>query len=238
FKSFDGGNSWRNDNFGFDRFNIIAMAIDPTATSKVYAGTDTTNYRSLDGGRTWTPSMNGLPSSVLVRSIVVDPSVPATVYLASGFGSTGVFKSTDGGQSWNPASNGLANEGVVSLVIDPVTPATLYAATGSNLFKSTDNAGSWNKIGPANFLPSRLVIDPVTPTTLYATLSSSNNGLSKSTDSGTTWQPINSGLTSTFITGLAIDPKTPATLYAAAGAGGFFKTTNGGSSWTSTSTTL
>src|SRR5262249_60199991 len=46
FKSFDGGNSWRNDNFGFDRFNIIAMAIDPTATSKVYAGTDTTNYRS------------------------------------------------------------------------------------------------------------------------------------------------------------------------------------------------
>src|SRR5262249_40684417 len=121
FKSFDGGNSWRNDNFGFDRFNIIAMAIDPTATSKVYAGTDTTNYRSLDGGRTWTPSMNGLPSSVLVRSIVVDPSVPATVYLASGFGSTGVFKSNDGGQSWNPASNGLANAGVVSLLFYPVS---------------------------------------------------------------------------------------------------------------------
>src|SRR4030095_7994106 len=39
FKSFDGGNSWRNDSFGFERANIIAMAIDPTATAKVYAAT-------------------------------------------------------------------------------------------------------------------------------------------------------------------------------------------------------
>lgn len=239
FKSFDGGNSWRNDNFGFDRFNIIAMAIDPTATSKIYAGTDAKNYRSVDGGRTWTSSMTGIGTTVVVRSIVVNPASPSTVYLATSFGSNGVFKSTDAGQSWNPASNGLgANTGVSSLVMDPNTPATLYAATVAGLFKSIDNAGSWTKIGPSNFLPSKLVIDPLTPTTLYASLSGANAGVSKSIDSGATWQPINSGLTSTFIPDLAIDPKNPATLYAAAGGGGFFKTTNGGASWTSTSTTL
>ena len=239
FKSFDGGNSWSNENFGFDRFNLIRIAIDPTATAKIYAATDTKNYRSTDGGRTWTPSMTGLGTNIFTTAIVVDPSTPSRVYLAAtNSSSNGVFKSTDGGQSWNPASNGLGFSGVNSLVIDPITPATLYATTGSALFKSIDNAGSWNKIGPSSFGASRLVIDPATPTTLYAALSISNSGVSKSIDSGATWQPINNGLTGTFITDLAIDPKTPTTLYASSGGGGFFKTTNGGSSWTSMSTTL
>lgn len=231
FKSFDGGNSWRNDNFGFDRSNIGVMTIDPTASSKIYAGTDTRNYRSVDGGRTWIPSMNGIGTSVVVRAIVVSPATPSTVYLAAGFGSSGIFKSTDGGQSWNPASNGLGNAAVVALAIDPITPSTLYAATSTALYKSVDGAGSWTNLVPSNFFSSKLVIDPLTPTTLYTAIAAGNAGVGKSIDSGATWQSVSSGLPSNFVTDLAIDPKTPTTLYAASASGGLYKTTNGGASW-------
>jgi photosystem II stability/assembly factor-like uncharacterized protein len=244
FKSFDGGNSWNNENFGFDYFQINALAIDPTATAKLYAGTPNGNFRSVDGGRTWLPSMTGLFLPV-VASIVVNPSTPSTVYLTcldtGGINiSRGVYKSTNGGQSWNSANIGFNNAGAASIVIDPQTPSTLYTVTGSALFKTIDNAGTWNKIGPQTFSLGLLVIDPVTPTTLYAARDGSgfNSGLFKSTDSGANWQAINSGLTSGYLPYLAIDPVTPTTLYAAAGGGRLFKSTNGGSSWTTISTTL
>jgi photosystem II stability/assembly factor-like uncharacterized protein len=244
FKSSDGGNNWSNENFGFDYGQINALAIDPTASAKVYAGTPLNNFRSVDGGRTWTSSMVGLFLPV-VTSIAVNPSTPSTVYLTcpntGGFNaSRGVYKSTDGGQSWNSANNGMNNAGAVSIVIDPNTPSTLYTVTGSALFKSVDSAGTWNKIGPQTFSLGLLVIDPVTPTTLYAARDGSgfNSGVFKSTDSGVNWQAINNGLTSGFIYHLALDPTTPTTLYAAAGSGGLFKSTNGGGSWTIISTTL
>jgi photosystem II stability/assembly factor-like uncharacterized protein len=238
FKSYDGGNHWNNESFGFDVSPVNLLAVDPTATAKLYSATQLTNLRSVDGGRTWIPSMTGL-TSPLVRAIVVNPVSSSTVYLAgSSGGSNGVFKSTNGGQSWSPASNGLNNAGVLSLVIDPLTPANLYAVTGSALFKSVDSGGSWNKIGPSTFTAARLFIDPLTPTILYATSDSANSGVLKSIDSGANWQAVSSGLTNLSIPDLAIDPTTPSTLYAGAANGPLFKSTNGGGSWTTVSTTL
>jgi photosystem II stability/assembly factor-like uncharacterized protein len=58
----------------------------------------------------------------------------------------------------------------------------------------------------------------------------------KSTDGGTTWSAVNSGLTNTAVFALAIDPTTPNTLYAGTGGGGVFKSTNGGATWVATGT--
>lgn len=82
-----------------------------------------------------------------------------------------------------------------------------------------------------------LAIDPRTPTTLYvgtATSPSTGNGISKSTDGGTSWAAINSGLPDTPILTLAIDPLTPTVLYATGGhsGDGIFKSTDSGTHWT------
>jgi photosystem II stability/assembly factor-like uncharacterized protein len=89
-----------------------------------------------------------------------------------------------------------------------------------------------------------LAIDPRTPDTLYA--STLKSGVFKSTDGGTSWSAVNSGLETDiprgydYISVLAIEPQDPNTLYAARHYAdcedcgtALFKTTNAGANWTS-----
>ncbi|MCX6063052.1 MAG: stalk domain-containing protein [Caldiserica bacterium] len=53
----------------------------------------------------------------------------------------------------------------------------------------------------------------------------------RSTDSGTTWTAVNTGLTDAWVTSLAINPATPSTLYAGT-EGGICRSTDSGTTWT------
>src|SRR5262249_52734241 len=66
-------------------------------------------------------------------------------------------------------------------------------------------------------------------TTLY--VGTNGSGVFKSTDGGSSWSAMNTGLPGGFpiITALAIAPTTPTTLYAVTA--GVFKSTNGGRTW-------
>jgi photosystem II stability/assembly factor-like uncharacterized protein len=95
---------------------------------------------------------------------------------------------------------------------------------------SLDSFGDnqWISIGPEGGPVWALAIHPQTPETLYA---GTWGGVFKSTNGGTNWTAINTGLTYTYINALAIHPQTPETLYAGTD-GGVFKSTNGGTNWT------
>lgn len=120
---------------------------------------------------------------------------------------------------------------------------TLLALFGTGLPKlwagATDSGTTWTAIGAG--LPSNpnwmgaLVIDPQNPSTLYAGTSGMgsdgscdtpcsgfHDGVFKSTDAGTTWTAVNSGLTTTHVASLAIDPQNPSRLYAGTIGGGVF----------------
>jgi hypothetical protein len=89
-------------------------------------------------------------------------------------------------------------------------------------------ASFWMTHGPNKAIRA-LVIDPSTPGTLYA--GGDQGTVFKSTDSGSSWTPANSGLPATTVRSLAIDPTSPTTLYAGTGGNGAYKTTDGGASW-------
>lgn len=83
--------------------------------------------------------------------------------------------------------------------------------------------------GPEGALIQTLAVDPTHPATVYA--GAYPAGAFKTTNGGTTWTPIFSGLPATqYVASLAIDPTTPTTVYAGT-SGGAFKTTDGGTSW-------
>jgi hypothetical protein len=76
---------------------------------------------------------------------------------------------------------------------------------------------------PGSGTVDALAIDPQTPTTVYAGIS--GGGVFKSTDGGTSWTAINSGLTHLAVSTLAVDPNNPTIVYAGTKGGGVFSRT-------------
>src|SRR5262249_24268736 len=76
------------------------------------------------------------PFGGIVRSFVVDPGDPNTLY--AGTYRAGVFKSTNGGRQWVAVNTGVTNRFIESLAVDPVDSSTVYAGTRGGLFKSTN----------------------------------------------------------------------------------------------------
>jgi photosystem II stability/assembly factor-like uncharacterized protein len=64
-----------------------------------------------------------------------------------------------------------------------------------------------------------------------------DSGICKSTNGGSSWTAVNTGLTSTIVYSLALDPTNSQVVYAGTH-GGLCKSTNGGSSWTAVNTGL
>ena len=142
---------------------IRTLAVDAGPPARVYAGTATGLYVSINQGNTWTAvDAVGIAE---IRAIAIFPGDPATIY-ASGVG--GVFKSTDGGDSWQNTSDGMTNRIVYSLAVDPTSVDIVYAGTVGGLFKSNNGGASWFAIN--NGITDRwiysLAIDPSTPSTV------------------------------------------------------------------------
>jgi photosystem II stability/assembly factor-like uncharacterized protein len=173
YESTDGAGSWQVVN-SFPCAGVVALVVDPSRPSTLYAGTGYSGvFKSTDGAASWQAVNTGLPngSSVYVGTLVIDPTTPTTLYAGTG---GGLFKSIDGGNTWNAADSGLPEDVYVyALALDPSRPGKLYAtAQGLGVFKSTDGAESWRPVVstglPGGIWVHALAIAPTTPTTLYA----------------------------------------------------------------------
>ena len=211
---------------------ILSLAIDPTDTSTLYAGTERGGvFKSTDGGDNWFAINNGLTKfDGFVKALAIDPEDTSTLY--AGLSQGGVFKSVDGGASWVIINNGLNTPFVEAsvLAIDPTNTSTLYAGTGNGLFKSTDGGANW--VGINNGLTSSdveilgiqtLAIDPTDTSTLYA---GTRRGIFKTTNMGANWVLINFDLRRNE--SFAIDSTNTSILYAGARFDGVSKSTDGG----------
>ncbi|HEY7860325.1 MAG TPA: glycosyl hydrolase, partial [Gemmatimonadaceae bacterium] len=118
------GGIWKTTNAGttfrpvFDNERVISMgalAIAPSDTQQVWAGTGEQNtrnsispgggiYKSIDGGKTW--KLMGLEKTQQIGRIIVHPTNPDIVYVAAlghawdANPERGLYKTTDGGKSW------------------------------------------------------------------------------------------------------------------------------------------
>ena len=224
FKSEDGGGSWVTT--GFSDRPANALAIDPTTPMTLFAATGDCHpracggavYKSTDGGDTWSDVLAG----PYVHAIVIDPTTSTTLYAGTVGGSLtpGVVKSVDGGVSWTAANLGLPDGAISALVVHPAIPSMVYAGTEqAGAFKTTDGGATWVTTGFPRPFVGALAIDPVTPTTLYA----GTDGVYKSSDGGTTWTMLNTGLPDKVsVWALAIDPTNPRKLFAGTFGGGVF----------------
>src|SRR5713101_7050626 len=79
-RSTNGGATWDYIGQGISNPNgttVRALAVDPTATNRIYAASDKGVFRTIDGASTpWTLSNNGLTSTD-VRALALDRMNPS-----------------------------------------------------------------------------------------------------------------------------------------------------------------
>jgi photosystem II stability/assembly factor-like uncharacterized protein len=209
----------------------------------IYAGTESSVYRTIDGGATWTPAGGGLPGASIF-ALVVDPVRPGTVY--AGTIGRGVYKTMDGGLSWAPMNTGLTDSAILTLAMDLRNPNVLYAGTagpaffpGKGVFKSTNGGQSWavaNTGLPVAIIKS-LKLNPRRGATVYA--GTNGAGVYRSRNGGESWEAANTGCAPASIDDILVSPADPSVLYAGLSgcsfrclhAAGVCKSTNGGRRW-------
>jgi len=226
------GNVWKTVNAGttwtgiFDKYasySIGCVTIDPSNHQVIWVGTGENVggrhvgygdgvYKSLNGGKSF--KNMGLKDSEHIAKILVDPRNSDTVYVASqgplwsAGGERGLYKTTDGGKTWEQILSKGPYTGVTDVVFDPRNPDTLYAATHQR------HRTVWALVngGP-------------------------ETGIFKSIDGGQNWKELKSGLPGEDKgkIALAVSPIKPDVVYAsielAGRKGGFWRSENGGESW-------
>ena len=239
YKSPDGGQHWLPHNVGLKEHvsYVNQFVFHPDRTETIYAATTVGVFRTTNGGRNWEEQMAGMKEVHIVVTLAMNPKNPRVLYAGT---TGGAYRSQDGAATWQKVNNGLIpaevleaslSLGVNTLVIDPVNPDTVYAGTTKGLFRTKNQADSWEHIGqslPDQFI-STLVIHPTQNQILYV---GGRAGVQKSIDGGQTWQVMNNGLETLNIRTIVMSPLDPQTLYAGTNGSGLYRSTDGAQIWT------
>ena len=206
-------------------FTLCCVEVDPRNSNIVWLGSGENHsqrsahfgdgvYKSEDAGKTW--RRVGLENSEHIGKLIIDPRNSNTVWVAaqgplfSAGGERGLYKTTDGGRNWTRVLHVNDDTGISDLVIDPKNPNVMIASA----YQRRRHVGQAIGGGP-------------------------DAGIFRSTDGGRTWNKTTRGLPTGDMgrSGLAIDArKNPTEVYALveaqSGQSGFYRSTDGGASWT------
>lgn len=234
WRSLDRGSTWKLLTQGY-KGELTTLhpvgwpiAFAPSKATDIWVPSTSLNYRSRDGGRTWTDFR--IPNQD-VYLIAVHPQNPDVVWAAGAGQDHHLSRTDDGGRTWKGIGKGLGQRPTV-LAVHGSAPPVLYAATGfNNFFKSTDGGDTFLPVvspvsGTSDIL--RLKFAPGTPSSMWMTTES---GLFKSAD-GQQWTRADRGTGRYIVTGLAFDPRDPNAVVAAVAGAGVYRTADGGSTWT------
>jgi photosystem II stability/assembly factor-like uncharacterized protein len=145
----------------------------------------------------------------------------------------GVWRTTDKGANWAPLCDNFSNMEVTSLAMDP-DDSTVYFWGGAmgEIYKSANSGMTWallSTINPNGGAVNKIIIDPDDSDYMFATVKS--GGIYASTDGGVNWtKKTNDG----YGFDIEFHPENSYTIYATGSM--FHKSTDGGSTWTTTST--
>ncbi|MEP7145875.1 MAG: T9SS type A sorting domain-containing protein [bacterium] len=239
--STNGGSTWQYS-LTLPITQFYAGDIDYNSPNTILAGAqDNGTVRTTGGAGGWT-SVNGGDGFYCL----VDYSTSQRVYASSQNGA--IVRSTNGGNSFLGATSGLDlayTNWMTPYVMDKNDPLKLYCGT-YKIHRTTNGMQSWTAISPdlanrhvANLGTITTVdVSKSNPSVIYCGTDDAN--VWTTTNGGTNWTKLNSGLPYRWITRVAIHPDSANVCYVTLSGykvdstgSHIFRTTNFGSSWTS-----
>ena len=230
FKSLDGGDTWTPANKGMLDYRITALAINPSDSQVVFAGSDSGNlFLSKDGGASWRDLTSSLQLTQYsnprqIRTIDINPDNPQEIYLLGD--NSGVLVSEDGGQVWKlfarPADWDQPMFAAFHVVFGPQAvlephPILLAATSGVTI------ARGW-RYGKAQASPESSAQETPAQQTALPTAIAHFSG---------SWQVVKD--LPRGVNSFAVDPSNPQIIFASSGqhggGGASFKSQDGGLSW-------
>lgn len=246
------------------------LVCDPVNADRLWIGAAGGGvWASTNAGKTWKrkwPSRTPLE----IGALAIDPSNPNILYCGTGeanlsadsYPGDGVYWSVNAGRTWKPwalsAKSAMPGR-IGAIAVDPSdSQHVLVGGVGfgrvssdndfGGLFVTLDGGATWKRetfISIGNYWCHQIVFHPTKPGTVFATFTGpgARGGIYRSTDAGTTWTQLKTGLPSLDRIGrtsIALAPSNPQIVYAicadaAIGSSdqvlGVFKSTSGGTSW-------
>ncbi|MDH4303535.1 MAG: hypothetical protein OEV53_05685 [Nitrospira sp.] len=240
YKSHDGGQRWASMRSGLDDATISSVVnqflFDPTDAQHIFIATTMGVFETKNGGEQWVKKMEGMKEVLMVVTLGMDPTRPSILYAGT---SGGVYKSIDQAGHWEKVNNGLVPPNMVktsralnvtAILVDSYEPETVYAATLAGMYKTTDGAKAWKRIGEslADQMIVGMVLDRTRRGVLYIT---GRDGVHRCEDGGMIWKAINKGLTSTNVRAIVQSDVDPRVFYAGTNGSGLYRSQDAGETW-------
>ncbi|MGF7141417.1 T9SS type A sorting domain-containing protein [Roseimarinus sediminis] len=228
WKTSDAGESWKNLTPSLPSLSTVCLAMAPSNTSLIYAGTgegfgnsDAIKgdgiFKSEDKGASWTQLQSTAANEdfAFVNRIIVDPNNEQVLIAAT---NTSIQRSSDGGQTWTRV---FEDDGRVQhLIHHPGSFDIQYASINNKgIVRSSDGGQTWNYVLQHGYGRIEMAISPSDPSTIYALDQTSQMLITE--DGGNSWSPASVTLGSREIllggqgwynNTLSVDPSNPKTL--------------------------
>ena len=229
FKSADAGATW-TELEGIRGQSVRALAMAPSSSKTLVAGSLQGVFRTDDGGATWRRiSPAGHQEIRNVESIAIDPRRPDVVYAGTWHLP---WKTSDGGAHWASIKNGLIDDSdVFSIIVDGAHPETLYASACTGIYRSDSGGEQWRKLQGIPYSSRRtrvLMMDPQDPSTVFA---GTTEGLWRTKNGGESWARLTSH--TLVINAVAIDRADSRHVYLGTDQSGVAESHDGGESFSS-----
>ncbi len=221
YETTDGGTSWSSisSTAGCPE-QIAALVVDPSNGDVLYAFESNSPrcqasvYRSANGGITW---------NLVLSAFELGNARGLWIEAAHGLfaGGDALWKTADGGATWEQLDRSCG-----ALAFDMSGGVAMYCGEGNRIWKSDDDGQSWSLLATVSEVDA-LAVSPQDPDVLFL----GGSGLYRSTDGGSTWNEISSGLGRLRFE-LTLDPHISGMLYAQTEEGTLFRSSDAGRTWT------
>lgn len=158
---------WYHVNGGDGMETIIDYSDTRYVYSSMYNGA---LYKSTNGGLSFYSMVSASQKGergAWTTPFIINPLNPKTLY--AGF--YNIWKSNDRGSTWSKVSNYSSSTTVNALQISPTDTNVIYYSTGNVIYKSTDGAKTFSRIGTLNAYISYIAVDYNNPNRIWVSLS-------------------------------------------------------------------